>query len=155
MSRLHFQKYGTVGIGEPMGIRVLSGVHCLEVLAFCFCCAMKIPVQSRHALIFRGVTGLAPEIQSHVTSANLDNIQAIQRLVHRLTNQAVDQNRLPKRISATATVTTSTTLATPSDNKIKWDGDSSKGSASVQSQVQQRKTDSYQSPSQHSSGSHM
>ncbi|KAF5756405.1 hypothetical protein HanXRQr2_Chr17g0814251 [Helianthus annuus] len=39
-----------------MGIRVLSGVHCLEVLAFCFRCAMKIPVQSRHALIFRGVT---------------------------------------------------------------------------------------------------
>ncbi|KAJ0952451.1 hypothetical protein HanPSC8_Chr02g0072411 [Helianthus annuus] len=27
MSRLHFQNYGTVGIGEPMGIRVLSGVH--------------------------------------------------------------------------------------------------------------------------------
>ncbi|KAJ0770963.1 putative nucleotidyltransferase, Ribonuclease H [Helianthus annuus] len=98
--------------------------------------------------------GLAPEIQSHVTSANLDNIQAIQLLAHRLTDQAVEQNRLPKRISATATVTTSTTLATPSDNKRKWDGDSSKGSASVQSQVQQRKTDSYQSPSQHSSCSH-
>ncbi|MFS7914024.1 hypothetical protein Hanom_Chr02g00148561 [Helianthus anomalus] len=25
MSRLHFQNYETVGIGEPMGIRVLSG----------------------------------------------------------------------------------------------------------------------------------
>ncbi|KAF5784282.1 hypothetical protein HanXRQr2_Chr11g0517691 [Helianthus annuus] len=33
MSRLRFQSYGTVGIGEPMGIRVLSGVHFLEVLA--------------------------------------------------------------------------------------------------------------------------
>ncbi|KAJ0576928.1 putative transcription factor interactor and regulator CCHC(Zn) family [Helianthus annuus] len=98
--------------------------------------------------------GLAPEIQSHVTSANLDNIQAIQCLAHRLIDQAVDQNRLPKRISATATITTSATLATPSDKKRKWDGDSSKGSASVQSQVQQRKTDSYQGPSQHSSGSH-
>ncbi|KAJ0920146.1 hypothetical protein HanRHA438_Chr05g0238111 [Helianthus annuus] len=43
--RLHFQT--TVGIGEPMGIRVLSDVHFLEVLAFCFRCAMKIPVQSR------------------------------------------------------------------------------------------------------------
>ncbi|KAJ0951839.1 hypothetical protein HanPSC8_Chr02g0065091 [Helianthus annuus] len=32
--RLHFQNYGTVGIGEPMGIRVLSGVHFLEVLAY-------------------------------------------------------------------------------------------------------------------------
>ncbi|KAF5758892.1 hypothetical protein HanXRQr2_Chr16g0734681 [Helianthus annuus] len=34
MSRLHFQNYGMVGIGEPMGIRVLSGVLFLEVLAF-------------------------------------------------------------------------------------------------------------------------
>ncbi|KAJ0926998.1 hypothetical protein HanRHA438_Chr04g0177741 [Helianthus annuus] len=24
MSRLHFQNYGTVGIGEPMGFRALS-----------------------------------------------------------------------------------------------------------------------------------
>ncbi|KAJ0580878.1 putative transcription factor interactor and regulator CCHC(Zn) family [Helianthus annuus] len=94
--------------------------------------------------------GLAPEIQSHVTSANLDNIQAFQRLAHRITDQAVEQNKLPKRISATTTAVT--TSATPSDNKRKWDGDSSRGSASVQSQVQQRKTDSYQSPSQHSSG---
>ncbi|MFS8007360.1 hypothetical protein Hanom_Chr14g01260101 [Helianthus anomalus] len=34
MSRLHFQNYGTVGIGEPMGIRVLSGVRFLEVLVY-------------------------------------------------------------------------------------------------------------------------
>ncbi|KAJ0915815.1 putative nucleotidyltransferase, Ribonuclease H [Helianthus annuus] len=115
------------------------------------CPTMVDPPVKRIELYLKG---LAPEIQSHVTSANLDNIQAIQRLAHRITDQAVDQNRLPKRISATATVTTSATPATPSDNKRKWDGDSSKGSASVQSQVQQRKTDSYQSPSQHSSGSH-
>ncbi|KAF5812132.1 putative transcription factor interactor and regulator CCHC(Zn) family [Helianthus annuus] len=89
--------------------------------------------------------GLAPEIQSHVTSANLDNIQDIQRLAHHLTDQAVDQDKLPKRISATT--------ATPSDNKRKWEGDSSKGSATVQSQAQQQKTDHYQSPSQQSSGS--
>ncbi|MFS8022700.1 hypothetical protein Hanom_Chr16g01442601 [Helianthus anomalus] len=95
--------------------------------------------------------GLAPEIQSHVTSANLDNIQAIQRLGHRLTDQAVEQNKLPKHISATTTAVT--TSATPSDNKRKWDWDSSKGSASVQPQVQQQKTDSYQSPSQHSPSS--
>uniref|UniRef100_A0A251SFT7 Uncharacterized protein n=1 Tax=Helianthus annuus TaxID=4232 RepID=A0A251SFT7_HELAN len=56
MSRLHFQNYGTVGIGETMGIQVLSGVHFLEVLANCFRCAMKIPVQSRHALIISGMT---------------------------------------------------------------------------------------------------
>ena len=44
----------------------------------------------------------------------------LQRLAHRLTDQAVDQNKLPKRISATtAAVTTS---ATPSDNKRKWEG---------------------------------
>ncbi|KAJ0955831.1 putative transcription factor interactor and regulator CCHC(Zn) family [Helianthus annuus] len=99
------------------------------------------------------LNGLPPEIQSHVTSANLDNIQDIQRLAHRLTDQAVDQNRLPKRISVTTTATTSATPATPSDNKRKWEGDSSKGSATVQSQVQQQKTDHYQSPSQQSSGS--
>ncbi|KAJ0749354.1 putative retrotransposon gag domain-containing protein [Helianthus annuus] len=91
--------------------------------------------------------GLAPEIQSHVTSANLDNIQDIQRLAHRITDQAVDQNKLPKRVNATATVTPSATPATTSDSKRKWDGDSSKGSASVQSQAQQPKTDHYQSPS--------
>ncbi|MFS8015850.1 hypothetical protein Hanom_Chr15g01361571 [Helianthus anomalus] len=32
--RLHFPNYGMVGIGEPMGIRVLSGVHFREVLAY-------------------------------------------------------------------------------------------------------------------------
>ncbi|KAJ0902099.1 putative nucleotidyltransferase, Hydrolase [Helianthus annuus] len=95
--------------------------------------------------------GLAPEIQSHVTSANLNNIQDIQRLAHRLTDQAVEQNKLPKRISATTTAVT--TSATPNDNKRKWDGDSSKGSVSVQSQAQQRKTNDYQSPNQQSSGS--
>ncbi|KAJ0863760.1 putative nucleotidyltransferase, Ribonuclease H [Helianthus annuus] len=98
--------------------------------------------------------GLAPEIQSHVTSANLDNIQEIQRLAHRITDQAVDQNKLPKRVSTTATVTPSATPVTLSDNKRKWEGDSSKASVSVQSQNQQRKTDHYQSPNQQSSGSH-
>ncbi|KAF5767636.1 putative nucleotidyltransferase, Ribonuclease H [Helianthus annuus] len=115
------------------------------------CPTMVDPPYKRIELYLKG---LAPEIQSHVTSANLNNIQEIQRLAHRITDQAVDQNKLPKRISATATATASTTLATPSESKRKWDGDSSKGSASVQSQAQQRKTDSYQSPSQHSSGSH-
>ncbi|MFS8034238.1 putative transcription factor interactor and regulator CCHC(Zn) family [Helianthus anomalus] len=93
--------------------------------------------------------GLAPEIQSHVTSANLDNIQAIQRLAHRITDQAVDQNKLPKRVKATTTAVT--TSVTPSDNKRKWEGDSSKGSVSVQSQ--QRKTNDYQNSTQQSSGS--
>ncbi|KAJ0755697.1 putative nucleotidyltransferase, Ribonuclease H [Helianthus annuus] len=115
------------------------------------CPTMVDPPYKRIELYLKG---LASEIQSHVTSANLNNIQEIQRLAHRITDQAVDQGKLPKRISATATATATTTLATPSESKRKWEGDSSKGSASVQSQSQQRKTDSYQSPSQHSSSSH-
>ncbi|MFS7930760.1 putative transcription factor interactor and regulator CCHC(Zn) family [Helianthus anomalus] len=115
------------------------------------CPTMVDPPYKRIELYLKG---LAPEIQSHVTSANLNNIQEIQRLAHRITDQAVDQGKLPKRISATATATATTTLATPSKSKRKWEGDSSKGSASVQSQSQQRKTNSYQSPSQHSSSSH-
>ncbi|KAJ0695648.1 putative transcription factor interactor and regulator CCHC(Zn) family [Helianthus annuus] len=115
------------------------------------CPTMVDPPYKRIELYLKG---LAPEIQSHVTSANLNNIQEIQRLAHRITDQAVDQGKLPKRISATTTATASTTLATPSESKRKWEGDSSKGSVSVQVQSQQRKTDSYQSPSQHSSSSH-
>ncbi|MFS7942029.1 putative retrotransposon gag domain-containing protein [Helianthus anomalus] len=112
------------------------------------CPAMVDPPVKRIELYLKG---LAPEIQSHETSSNLNNIQDITRLVHRLTDQAVEQNRLPKRISATTTATATT--ATPSDNKRKWDGDSSKGSVSVQSQAQQRKTNDYQSSGQQSSGS--
>ncbi|KAM0043348.1 hypothetical protein Hdeb2414_s0010g00340211 [Helianthus debilis subsp. tardiflorus] len=54
--RLHFQNYGTVGIGEPMGILVLSDVHFLEVLAqtLPLCNEDTSPVTP--ALIFRGVT---------------------------------------------------------------------------------------------------
>ncbi|MFS7953861.1 putative transcription factor interactor and regulator CCHC(Zn) family [Helianthus anomalus] len=86
--------------------------------------------------------GLVPEIQSHATSANLGTVQQVIRLAHRLTDQVVEQNRLPKRISATAT------SYAPSDNKRKWDGTSSKGSTSAQSQSQQRKTDQFKSPGQ-------
>ncbi|KAJ0837310.1 hypothetical protein HanRHA438_Chr16g0776821 [Helianthus annuus] len=32
---------------NPRDFEYLAGVHCFEVLAFCFRCAMKIPVQSR------------------------------------------------------------------------------------------------------------
>ncbi|KAF5802488.1 hypothetical protein HanXRQr2_Chr06g0260081 [Helianthus annuus] len=56
MSRLHFTNYGTVGIEEPMGIRVLSGCSLLEVLAqiLPLCNEDTSPVTP--ALIFRGVT---------------------------------------------------------------------------------------------------
>ncbi|MFS7919212.1 putative retrotransposon gag domain-containing protein [Helianthus anomalus] len=82
------------------------------------------------------VKGLASEIQSHVTSAHLDNIQDIQCLAHRLTNRAVEQNRLPKRISDTDAITP----VTPGDNQRKWDGDPSRGTALVQLQAQQPTT---------------
>ncbi|KAJ0591390.1 putative transcription factor interactor and regulator CCHC(Zn) family [Helianthus annuus] len=107
------------------------------------CPTMVDPPYKRIELYLKG---LAPEIQSHVTSANLENIQGIQRLAHRITDQAVDQNKLPKRVNATATVTSAATTATPSDNKRKWDGDSD------QSQAQQRRTNDYQNPSQQPSG---
>ncbi|KAM0061382.1 hypothetical protein Hdeb2414_s0004g00135301 [Helianthus debilis subsp. tardiflorus] len=62
--RLHFQNYRTVGIGEPMGIRVLSGVHFLEVLAYLLplCNEDNGPVTS--ALIFWGVTQMLLEKRS-------------------------------------------------------------------------------------------
>ncbi|KAM0052176.1 putative retrotransposon gag domain-containing protein [Helianthus debilis subsp. tardiflorus] len=98
-------------------------------------CPTTVDPPVKHIELY--LKGLALEIQSHVTSANLNNIQDVQRLAHRLRDQAVEQNRLPKRISAATTATTSATPATPSDSKRKWEGDSSKGSTSVQSQVQQ------------------
>ncbi|KAJ0846729.1 putative transcription factor interactor and regulator CCHC(Zn) family [Helianthus annuus] len=104
------------------------------------CPTMVDPHYKRIELYLKG---LVPEIQSHVTSANLGTIQQVVKLAHRLTDQAVEQNRLPKRISAT-------TSDAPNDNKRKWDGNLGKGSVSAQSQ--QRKTDEYRSPSQQSSG---
>ncbi|KAF5802036.1 putative transcription factor interactor and regulator CCHC(Zn) family [Helianthus annuus] len=107
------------------------------------CPTMVDPPIKRIKLYFKG---LVPEIQSHVTAANLGTIQQVIRLSHHLTDQAVEQNKLPNRISA------STTSDAPSDNKRKWDGTSSKGSTSVQSQSQQRRTDDYKSPGQQSAG---
>ncbi|KAM0018968.1 putative nucleotidyltransferase, Ribonuclease H [Helianthus debilis subsp. tardiflorus] len=107
------------------------------------CPTMAEPSYKRIELYLKG---LVPEIQSHVTSANLNTIQQVVQLAHRLTDQAVEQNRLPKRIGV------ATTSGTSSENKRKWDGTSSKGSTSVQSQSQQRKTDDHKSPSQQSSG---
>ncbi|KAJ0715767.1 putative nucleotidyltransferase, Ribonuclease H [Helianthus annuus] len=107
------------------------------------CPTMVDPPYKRIELYLKG---LVPEIQSHVTSANLTTIQQVVQLAHRLTDQAVEQNKLPKRIGA------ATTSGTSSGDKRKWDGTSSRGSTSVQSQSQQRKTDDHKSPSQQSSG---
>ncbi|KAJ0800566.1 hypothetical protein HanPI659440_Chr03g0104551 [Helianthus annuus] len=54
--KVTFQRYGTVGIGEPMGIRVLSGVHFLEVLAYLLPLCNEDTGPVTLALIFRGVT---------------------------------------------------------------------------------------------------
>ncbi|KAM0046400.1 hypothetical protein Hdeb2414_s0009g00315771 [Helianthus debilis subsp. tardiflorus] len=45
-----------IGIGEPMGIRVLSGVHFLEVLAYLLPLCSEDTGPVTPALIFRGVT---------------------------------------------------------------------------------------------------
>ena len=66
--------------------------------------------------------GLGAKIQSYVTSANLATIQDVTHLAHRLTDQAVEQNRLPSCIIPITIATTSATA-------------SSKGSATVQSQA--------------------
>ncbi|KAJ0694873.1 hypothetical protein HanPI659440_Chr15g0613771 [Helianthus annuus] len=52
------------------------------------CPTMVDPPIKRIELYLRG---LVPEIQSHVTSANLATIQDITHLAHRLTDQAVDR----------------------------------------------------------------
>ncbi|KAM0064384.1 hypothetical protein Hdeb2414_s0003g00102351 [Helianthus debilis subsp. tardiflorus] len=61
MSRLDFQNYGTVGIGEPMGIRVISGVHFLEVLTYLLPLCNEDTGPVTPALIFRGVTSFDPK----------------------------------------------------------------------------------------------
>ncbi|KAJ0840175.1 hypothetical protein HanPSC8_Chr14g0615531 [Helianthus annuus] len=61
-----------------MGIQVLSGVHFLEVLANCFRCAMKIPVQSRHALIISG--SLAPACLGNCNVLKEDCLQLCRRV---------------------------------------------------------------------------
>ncbi|KAF5787422.1 putative transcription factor interactor and regulator CCHC(Zn) family [Helianthus annuus] len=79
------------------------------------------------------IKGLAPEIRSHVTSANHTTIQPIVRLAHKLTDQAVEEGRLPKRISAAE--------GSSSDGKRKWDGNQGKDANPTQAPAQQRKTD--------------
>ncbi|KAJ0442791.1 hypothetical protein HanRHA438_Chr16g0760171 [Helianthus annuus] len=60
--RLHFQNYGTVGIGEPMGIRVLSGVHFLEVLAYLLPLCNEDTGPVMPALIILGCDRLVSEL---------------------------------------------------------------------------------------------
>ncbi|XP_035837216.1 uncharacterized protein LOC118485079 [Helianthus annuus] len=87
------------------------------------------------------IRGLVPEIRSLVTSANLPTIQQVVRLAHRLTDQAVEQGKLPKRISATA--------ETFGDNKRKWDGNQGKDANPTQTPAQQRKFKNNKGPQQH------
>ncbi|KAJ0833047.1 putative nucleotidyltransferase, Ribonuclease H [Helianthus annuus] len=94
------------------------------------CPNMSRPMYRRIELYIKG---LAPEIRSHVTSANHTTIQPIVRLAHKLTDQAVEEGRLPKRISAT--------VGTSSDSKRKWEGSQSKDANPTQAPAQQRKTE--------------
>ncbi|KAJ0752553.1 putative transcription factor interactor and regulator CCHC(Zn) family [Helianthus annuus] len=98
--------------------------------------------QPVYKLIELYLRGLVPEIQSLVTSANLLTIQQNIRLAHRLTDQAVDQGKLPQRIS--------TTTDTSGDNKRKWDNN--KCSKSSQPQAQQRKIEGNKGPNQQTGG---
>ncbi|KAM0026737.1 putative transcription factor interactor and regulator CCHC(Zn) family [Helianthus debilis subsp. tardiflorus] len=94
------------------------------------CPNMSRPMYRRIELYIKG---LVPEIRSHATSANLPTIQPVVRLAHKLTNQAVEEGRLPKRISAAK--------GTSSDGKRKWDGNQGKDANFTQAPAQQRKTD--------------
>ncbi|KAJ0938162.1 hypothetical protein HanRHA438_Chr03g0149901 [Helianthus annuus] len=76
MSRLHFQNYGTVGIGEPMGIRVLSGVHFREVLAYLLPLCNEDTGPVTPALIFRGVTALRRGRKTMQSSTNVTPLSA-------------------------------------------------------------------------------
>ncbi|XP_022040392.1 uncharacterized protein LOC110942940 [Helianthus annuus] len=98
------------------------------------CPNMSNPTYKRIELYMKG---LVPEIQSIVTSANLQTIQQNIRLAHRLTDQAVEQGKLPK---CNASISTSV------DNKHKWDGNQAKGSSSNQPPQQQRKFDNNRTP---------
>ncbi|KAF5810457.1 putative transcription factor interactor and regulator CCHC(Zn) family [Helianthus annuus] len=109
-----------------------------------FCPTMVYPPTKRIELYLKG---LVPEIQSHVTAANLGTIQQVTRLAHRLTDQAEEQNKLPKRVKTD-------TACAPCDNKRKWDENLSKGLILVQPLTQQQEIDDYQSPRQQFSSSH-
>ncbi|KAJ0946677.1 hypothetical protein HanRHA438_Chr01g0006601 [Helianthus annuus] len=56
--KVTFSNYGTVGIGEPMGIRVLSGVQFLKVLDYLLPLCNEDTSPVTPALIFRGVTDM-------------------------------------------------------------------------------------------------
>ncbi|KAJ0501240.1 hypothetical protein HanHA300_Chr11g0398531 [Helianthus annuus] len=57
-----FQNYGTVGIGEPTGFRVLSGVHFLEVLAYLLPLCNEDTGSVTPALIISGCDRLVSEL---------------------------------------------------------------------------------------------
>ncbi|KAJ0785890.1 hypothetical protein HanOQP8_Chr02g0048541 [Helianthus annuus] len=54
--RWKFSKYGTVGIGEPTGFRVLSGCSLFRSLSFLLPLCNEDTGPVTPALIFRGVT---------------------------------------------------------------------------------------------------
>ncbi|KAM0057382.1 hypothetical protein Hdeb2414_s0005g00157551 [Helianthus debilis subsp. tardiflorus] len=71
MSRLHFTNYGTVGIEEPMGIRVLSGRSLFRSLSFLLPLCNEDTSPVTPALIFRGVTFVVLLCTPYVERENL------------------------------------------------------------------------------------
>lgn len=89
-------------------------------------------VNEVHKGVEHYIWGLVPEIKSMVTASNPTTIQQAIQLAHKLTDQAVEQGRLPKRGA----------VASVPDNKRKWDSanntKSSSSSSSGQPQPQQQ-----------------
>ncbi|KAJ0801362.1 hypothetical protein HanPI659440_Chr03g0116421 [Helianthus annuus] len=68
--RLHFQNYGTVGIGEPMGIRVPSRRSLFRSLSFLLPLCNEDTSPVTPALIFRGVTESPINIRDYYFISN-------------------------------------------------------------------------------------
>ncbi|MFS7987872.1 hypothetical protein Hanom_Chr11g01027951 [Helianthus anomalus] len=60
--RLHFQHYGTVGLGEPMGFEYLAGVIILEVLDYLLPLCNEDTSPVTPALIISGCDRLVSEL---------------------------------------------------------------------------------------------
>ena len=81
------------------------------------------------------IKGLVPEIQGSVTAARFTEIEDVVSMALLLTNQAVDQGKLPPRTSSSSSATT--------DNKRKWDvaTDKSNTNTTNPTQPNQKKPD--------------
>ncbi|XP_021971396.1 uncharacterized protein LOC110866560 [Helianthus annuus] len=92
------------------------------------CPNLSQPPYKRIALYLRG---LVPEIQGSVIATKPPTIQQVIRLARHFTNQAVENGRLPRRVTATTNA---------SDySKRKWNDYQSGGPSTIPPQAQQRR----------------